>query len=480
MKKKVLAELSNLTWLDILREIRSITSKKPDIELALAQVFEQDFLNRLPGKVYAFFSLIRQILGTIKSIRKVRTEKISLPQKGGIFVLNMPRANDFGIIFLIVKECDNRGIPSVLIVTKHCFMSRKEKLLSLKHSKVVIREDIRYMPYSFRKMISTYIIAIKSYRQLVSTVSDKKVRHFITNHNLHFLDTFTRQKKGVDTFESYVDSTCLGFSLSLGTRYIGLFGKRNNIKTYVIQHGHNTEGGISYWNGYTPANNSEIIVFGDIYKKMVDKVYTMDKVIALGNPYYDDKYFSPRQLKSKLHITFFFTIHPYLGKKAILNGFDFVNQYLDFVLKFYEMNKNKTILRIKLHPNSTPEYVLNYNSLFGNEIKIICNKDSFAVFEDTDISVSWSSTIGLESVLAGVLYIQLLLVDRWNFYKYNFAIQMENYNDFAAFIDEIRTHPNKYTELVKNQREKLPQYLSNIGNSAKSIVDYIIKDVKND
>ncbi|GAH51190.1 unnamed protein product, partial [marine sediment metagenome] len=51
-----------MTWPEIINSLDDVLSKRPDIELAMAEVFERDYLNRLPGKSRTFLGLVRKLL----------------------------------------------------------------------------------------------------------------------------------------------------------------------------------------------------------------------------------------------------------------------------------------------------------------------------------------------------------------------------------------------------------------------------------
>ncbi|GAH49395.1 unnamed protein product, partial [marine sediment metagenome] len=263
----------------------------------------------------------------------------------------------------------------------------------------------------------------------------------------------------------------------LGERKFGLFGKRNNIRTYAIQHGHFTPKSISFWNAFTPGNSSEIIVFGEKYSEVVRQVYPRSKPVALGNPYYDNMSLKKKKTsKEKITITFFSSFHAFQGRRAIFSNIELVNLYLDFLIQLYESCKDRIKLRIKLHPNESENYIINYGKMFAREIEIVKNKDSFDVLKTTDIAMSWGSTVNLEAVLSGTLSVQLLLSKKSKFTEQDWSLKIYNYSQLKNLIDKICSDPEYYSSETKRQYSYIPMLLSNIGHSAQSISDHILKN----
>jgi len=470
-----------MTWLQIINSLDDILSKRPDIELAMAEVFEQDYLNRLSGKLRTFLGLVRKLLVMVFRQYCGRNEKLSLPESTGLFSINVPRTNDFGIIFSIIKEMDKKSLSTTIFITPKCYKEKKGELKSLGKATIIVKSKLRGAACSLRQILGIYINAFKSLDLVANNTTNDMVEGFIRGHKLQFIKAFIEQRGDAEFLERIFTHTTVNYIVSLGERKFGLFGKRNNIRTYAIQHGHFTPKSISFWNAFTPGNSSEIIVFGEKYSEVVRQVYPRSKPVALGNPYYDNMLLKKKKTsKEKITITFFSSFHAFQGRRAIFSNIELVNLYLDFLIQLYESCKDRIKLRIKLHPNESEDYIINYGKMFGREIEIVKNKDSFDVLKTTDMAMScgspWGSTVDVEAVLSGTLSVQLLLSKKWEFTEQDWSLKIYNYSQLKNLIDKICSDPEYYSSETKRQYSYIPTLLSNIGHSAQSISDHILKN----
>ncbi|GAG89292.1 unnamed protein product, partial [marine sediment metagenome] len=226
-----------MTWPQIINSLDDVLSKRPDIELAIAEVFEQDYLNRLPGKSRTFLGLVKQFLVMIFRQYCRRNEKLSLPESTGLFSINLPRANDFGIIFSIIKKMDKKSLSTTIFITPKCYKEKKGELKNLDKATIIIKSKLTGAAYSFREILAIYISAFKSLNLVVNNVINGMLRDFIRRHKLQFIKAFIQQRGDAEFLERIFGHTTVNYIVSLGERKFGLFGKRNNIRTYVIQHG---------------------------------------------------------------------------------------------------------------------------------------------------------------------------------------------------------------------------------------------------
>jgi len=457
-------------WPDFLKNLGCSFKQHPDFELALAKVFQFKLDGRKTQKqwivgLFLFYQLLRSLIRRPSKYHPIKKQK----QKPGIFIIGTSGKNEFDIIFPVLSNFEAPTHKTTLITSRKCYEEKKSDFITLKNTQIVFTDEFNDEVLSIAQMLflikKTFLILFHS----IGKSGNNFIRKFIIKNWLLIINEALKLRNNVEKIKSTVNHLEPAFIFSTGDRSWGLYGKLNNLPVCVIAHGHFTRASISRWTGFTPANSSVIYVFGEKYKSFVRDVYPNSHVFAFGNPRYD-KVQPKKNIPGKnISITLFLSLHRYLNK-AINYQPEFVNTYLKFIIGLYEKFGEMVSIQIKLHHHDSPEYLYQYNSLFGDKIKLIENEDSLKVLEKTDIAFSYTSTTSLESVLSHTYYGQVLLSKKLKFYKFSFAKIIHNQDQASEIIEKFINNDTCFIEKqISKQRIGLEQYLSNIGSATQAI-----------
>jgi hypothetical protein len=482
MKKK----LPELLWPEILHALENISAERPDIELALAEVYQQDYLHELNKPYHPIIAILLKsikvsLLNGFRRTTSISNKKV-LQKALMVFSINLPKANDFGIFYPVMTELNKRGINSTVLVTKKCYDATKAKLAKLQLLDIRIKENIFGSHCSLQRVMQLFLQACNSYQFLSRNVSDSRIKRYIRRHRSHFVKACFCQNINVEFLKVALADRDIRIIVSLGELLLGLLGQNKKSQVLALQHGSINPESIAYWNVFTTSNATEIGVFGRESARIVNSVYPKAKPVVLGNPFYDDKakHCKERDPKTRLRITFFSSFHEFVGKDTIIDDKEFVDFTLETLLKIYSEFKEAIDLCIKTHPNEDPDYIRRHSPLFRKQIRVLSNIDSFQMLEESDVSISWgTSTTSLESIISGVPFIQLLSYPphQKRIPHLDWAKKVFTEEELIAVISRLISDSSFYNELVHYERDNIKDSIDHLGSSAKVFVDYLTKNI---
>ena len=454
-----------MDWSIIKKENLSYFEKNPLSEIIISYLFKEKRNNKLNYTLRNNFRLFLLILYCLLNPFR---EKKFLKKIDGIVLAQHSRANNWGIIFPIVKYLDSKGVSILFVIDKACLKYKKE-LNALKNTQWILSNKILTIKGG-RLKVSYFFEVFKAYKR------DKIIleKFHLKNKASYFFNYLAKLVRNNKINEVYSKSA--KFSISLGDRNFGMLYQLFNVKHFVMQHGHKSEATLKECSRFTGANNFATLVFGDYYKTMFDKIFPNTNTLALGNPYYD-KFVCNKPVKESKNIIFFSATHGFTNGKFKIHSHEdrkkIVDTTLNELLDLYKKVDKSYKIKVKLHPNEESSYYLSYNDLFGTEIEIIDGSvNSIDILLESAVAISWFSTTNLEAMVLDVLAVQLIK-DPNKFAQQDFSFKVNN-------LDELLTVINcneKLQELKRHQKKLLVNYLKNLGNSTEIIGNYIIEQI---
>jgi len=451
-----------MDWLIIKNKNKTYFKNNPISEIIIADIFEQKSLNRSESSIKYFIKLT--VLVLFSFFNNLFKKKANKNNFDGIITSHLDKANDWGIMYPIVKKIDSTNYNILFVISDKCFNNHVQELSSLKNTQIFLTSNL----YSFYKNgflnFSSFYKILKKFKCDIKVLKTNKYSY--SEYLYKYISFFIKSNYIFNTYGQNAK-----FSITLGERLFGILYQLYDIKHFVIQHGHMTKKSITTWPNYTSANNYDSLLFGESYKSKFSKVYNDTNFSSLGNPYYDNLTIKKN---NKKNIVFFSATNWFVGKNTRYKNKEYiVNSTLDELIRLYKKIGNEYNIKIKLHPKESSIYYRSYSTIFGNEIEIIDNQiNSFDVLKDTVIAISWSSTVLLEAVIANSLSVQL---NKENFFeKQEYCLIIQSLDELSQIINS----KEKIDILKKEQRRLVEKkHISNLGCAADKIVEHIIKEI---
>lgn len=359
------------------------------------------------------------------------------------------------------KEISNKNII-VQEVNNNSMIKEMEQL------ERVFQNDISFSTMTLGKAMHTkvsnkkkFVIAKKRYLINIISIRNKMKKILYKSSIIELLNKFIYEnhnlKSHYDLYSSYIYSYCINELTGLGlykqsiesifndndikkiflpsdshaiSRLICMIAKKNNIKTYVLQHGSIGE------LAFTPVYANYFLGWGEQAKDfLVKNGESKDKVHIVGNIKYSKLDYKENYNQLKEINNILWAVNP-IGDEINISLFNILDDYLK--------RQYKTKLVIKLHPGD--DNSLLYEELINkssNKDRIQLkdrNSDIKSLIESNDLIVITQSTTGLEAIMMKhivALYMHDAIPNIIEYSGFKSVIEFSNSNELINELNNL-------------------------------------------
>lgn len=455
-RKQKYGYASGAGWDKILKENLEFFDKNPYAEIVLSEMSDR----RNTGiNVKTFKSIGKIIVYPILSIINHNKKDKEWKKEKGIIISYLDRENDWGLIWPVAQELENKKISYYFFVEMDIYKAHKEQLKGLSYATIYSTERL-----GDKKNVlltrSDFADALKN----AKVISDIISRYNLGSY-LEYLSEFISYRALSNGLYKRYFQNCR-FSYSLGNRIFGFLYQKYGIRHFAMQHGEHNEASLRVWSTLTRSNVYLAFTYGAYHEALFKKGYGTNAV-AVGSMLTRKKV--ERVNKNKI---VYFTYSAGLTSNMLYDKE--IKRSLDEFIALYIRNKhNNYIFSLKMHPNDSEGYFKEYNSLFGNEIIIEpVGRSATDVLAETDICVSLGSTVSIQAIKMGVIAVQLMR--EWDIFpEQPYAYKVKSLDE----IDRVILDAEFRTDIVRKQQAIIKEYDRNIEHPEEEVVRIIMNDI---
>lgn len=440
-----------------LEKIRSFNDKKIIYKGINVLIPSQIFAFEYPRGTYAKgltnffkkFSLDNYIKGFIFLVGFKR--KKSDYHKKVVFINDVFNQSMIKNLRNVQSTFDNKDFEEVII----------DKRVKNNNSISIYRffKPIRFFIKDLPNAIKGFYVNQKYFKELSEEFNTKKRLYFMS-----FIETFFLLNCVEGLIKKYnnLDAIVLNTDIHKVSRLFVLAGKKQKIKTIVLQHGATV---LEF--GYLPVYADHMCVWGELSKKwFVERGVPESKLLVTGTPKMD---FVQKYDISKSRISdikkILVIMNP-IGKKNMMFFLETISNAISEL--------GDVEITIKLHP-SADDYSDLPEKFFMRKVNICKFENIHELLYQTDVVITTTSTVGSESIAFYKPLIQIRLENyegtRLDYENMDCCLVVENQNDLASILSN-KTLINSKILNYQNYIEKCFYKLD--GNSAERIKEVIL------
>jgi len=392
-------------------------------------------------------------------------------------------ATKFNSQYKIIKQLDNQGIPVIVVSRKRVIKAKKDELRKLKHVKILLWDNgIKCL--GIGKYVDLNRISRKLVRKVISNIKNEQIADSFRYHRDYIEMQY---KKSILLHEFYkalfskIKPRAIVANSFIGA--LGLVVKENDIYTIGIQHGIILS---SEKIGLANMDN-EFIMWGDFWREIIPKwKFPNTKLVSLGCPRLDDI----KEWKESARKQSFYKEYGLDSEaKTIVflsssHGPEVVDDFYRIVIKgignLKGILKDKINLIVKLHPGGETKkmYYEELDKKLMEKIVFLQRERSlYEILRYADIAISVSSCTLLESMAFEIPVIRFD-PDRnsgaLEFSDYGGGLIVRQADELFSRVKELLFSEDYQNKVVEKQNKFSAGALTNIGNSAEKIVNYLL------
>lgn len=427
-------------WQEVYWNNKSTLDKYPIGEIVLSGMLENRAKDVQRKNIYYIIkTFVYALLGILNKTRSLKRGRKA------IFQIWLNRENDWGLIWPMICEYEQMGELYYIETTEDVFRKHKQELLELRNGKVLDIKKIynkRIIKLELSDMVNLFAM-LMDMRAIIHKYNLGSVWEFISTYI-----TDVGYANGV--YNKYYNES--KYSISLGTRILGIMYQKYGIYHYAVLHGDEGSENIGYWVPFDRANVYKGLVYGDYYKRLYKKYYNTDCEV-IGHPKLSN--LNKRFNRESKKIIFFSDSHAivddgYVDKENINE----LNKSLKDISNFVEMVPSKYEFFIKLHPNESGKYIKNFSSSLNGCNLIQGQVSSIDLLKNTLIAISWGSSVNMEAIKCGACAFQLTM-DTKLFGKQKFSCQISSMEEVLDYLSD----QDKLYELYEKESVIAQEYV---------------------
>jgi len=468
-----------INWLNFYKKFNKIIEKNPELAKIPLSIIGA---SRKTYKEYVFDILVDKFLLHYVSVKKLFT----------IFSKPAPKCEidvNYKYIFVIFDKLSQ----DILFPVIDRMMLIKEKLLIITLRKIYQKIDEEY-----RKNIGFFIL-------------DEEV---LKLPKMTLKEIFTRSEKQRDEIIENIEDEVLKEALRIHSAFLGLqiklanlqyylfceifskitpkavvslnptvafaSAKKCGINTVMFQHGLVGDKITVVW----PYVSDYIIIWGEIWRdNFIKNTEGTVEIKSLGNPRFDDlvkaskKIYVEKKKQKKRNIV-------YISAGGVYN--EYTKSFFAVIEKIVKKFDNKIDLIIKLHPredvNSKKIFKKHIDKEIFNKLIFIKEEPIEDVLHKSEIILLFSSTVILEAMVLQkpVLRINFTgypVLEYDDFTKFGLDDAISDTQELLDNIEKCLNDENHRKMIIKKQNEFLNKYISNLGTSTDTVINFITKDL---
>ena len=454
-RKQKYGYASGAGWDKILKENLEFFNKNPYAEIVLSEMSDR---RNTEINVKTFKSIGKIIAYPILSVINHNKKDKEWKKEKGIIISYLDRENDWGLIWPVAQELENKKIYYYFFVDKDVYKAHRAQLKSLSYAAVYSTERL-----GDKKNVlltkSDFTDAFKNAKIISNIIS----RYSLGSY-LEYVSEFISYKAISNGLYRRYFQNCR-FSYSLGNRIFGFLYQKYGIRHFAMQHGEHNEASLRVWSALTKSNVYLAFTYGAVHEALFKKGYGTNAV-AVGSMLTRKKV--ERIKKNKI---VYFAYSAGLTSNMLYDKE--IKRTLDEFIALYNRNKRNYIFSLKIHPNDSEGYFKEYNPLFGNEIIIEpVGRSATDVLAETDICISLGSTVSIQAIKMGVIAVQLMR--EWDIFPGQpYAHRVKSLNE----IDRVILDAEFRDDIIRNQQEMIIEYDENIEHPEEEVVRIIMNDI---
>ena len=305
---------------------------------------------------------------------------------------------------------------------------------------------------------------------------------FVELVNRRILDAIQEIEFTKKLFNSFhIGSVLILSEIGFNEQIVMHIAKQYKVPIVSIQHGMGYETVEAFernnLSGYFPNFSDKMIVWGAFSQKYVENSgFNPSKIIALGNPVYDDLFDKKIGPNSSKHILL--ATSPPMKDLSFDNLVETNKNYQNAIEKICNtVTKLNKQLIIKLHPSLVDFDVESLAKKINPAILVIKSGSIFPFIENCEVLITFDlSTTILEAQIFGKPTISIHLKD------YGFgepeilktkSCANVTMNNFDEILHKILNDDNFKLQITQNGKDFLNYYLANKGNSSEQILKFL-------
>lgn len=453
-RKQKYGYASGAGWDKILKENLDFFDENPYAEIVLSEMSDR----RNTGiNVKTLKSIGKIIVYPILSVINHNKKDKEWTKEEGIIISYLDRENDWGLIWPVAQELENKKIYYYFFVEKDVYKAHKAQLKGLSYATVYSTERLG----DKRNILLTKSDFADVFKN-AKVISDIISRYSLGNY-LEYVSEFISYRALSNGFYRRYFQNCR-FSYSLGNRIFGFLYQKYGIRHFAMQHGEHNEASLRVWSALTKSNVYLAFTYGAVHETLFKKGYGTNAV-AVGSMLTRKKV----EIVKKNKIVYF----AYSARLISILYDKEIKRSLDEFIALYNRNKHNYIFSLKIHPNDSEGYFKEYNPLFGNEIIIEpVGRSATDVLAETDICISLGSTVSIQAIKMGVIAVQLMR--EWDIFpEQPYAYKVKSLDE----IDRVILNAEFRNDIIRNQQEKIMEYDKNIEHPEEEVVRIIMNDI---
>lgn len=453
-RKQKYGYASGAGWDKILKENLEFFDKNPYAEIVLSEMSDR----RNTGiNVKTLKSIGKIIFYPILSVINHNKKNKEWKKEKGIIISYLDRENDWGLIWPVAQELENKKIYYYFFVDKDVYKAHRAQLKSLSYATVYSTERLG----DKRNVLLTkadFTDAFKNAKAISDTISKYSLGSY-----LEYVSEFISYKAFSNGLYRRYFQNCR-FSYSLGNRIFGFLYQKYGIRHFAMQHGEHNEASLRVWSALTKSNVYLAFTYGAVHEALFKKGYGTN-AIAVGSMLTRKKV---ERVKRNKIVYFAYSA----GLISMLYDKE-IKRSLDEFIALYNRNKHNYIFSLKIHPNDGERYFKEYNPLFGNEIIIEpVGRPATDVLAETDICISLGSTVSIQAIKMGVIAVQL--IRGWDIFpEQPYAYKVKSLDEIERVILDAELRD----DIIRNQQEMIIEYDENIEHPEEEVVRIIMNDI---
>lgn len=446
---------SRAGWDKILKENLEFFDKNPYAEIVLSEMSDR---RNIGINVKPFKSIGKIIVYPILSIINHNKKDKGWKKEKGIIISYLDRENDWGLIWPVAQELDDKKIYYYFFVDKNVYKAHKAELKNLSYATVYSTERLGDKRNVLLKM-SDFAEALKNAKTISNIIS----RYSLGSY-LEYVSEFVSYSALSNGLYRRYFQNCR-FSYSLGNRIFGFLYQKYGIRHFAMQHGEHNEASLRVWSALTKSNVYLAFMYGAVHEALFKKGYGTN-AIAVGSMLTRKKV-----EKAKRNKIVYFTDSTGLTSNMIYDKE--IKRSLDEFIALYNRNKDNYIFSLKIHPNDDTGYFKAYNSIFGNEIVIEpAGRPATDVLAETIICISLGSTVSIQAIKMGVIAVQL--IREWDIFpEQPYAHKVKDLDE----VDKVIYDEEFRDDIIRKQKEIIVGYDKNIEYPEEEVVRIIMNNI---